>query len=76
MPSSGARDEQLSQCFQESATTFQNTTKERCSITAQHAISNTVAQAHLTPSSIRELSPDVTTQDAEEGAKGGKKICM
>jgi hypothetical protein len=36
---------------------------------ARHAIIDKVAQPRSTPSSIRELSPDVATQYAEEGDK-------
>jgi hypothetical protein len=44
-----------------------------CSITAQYAISNKVAQLHPAPSSNREVSPNIVIQDAEEGTKGGMK---
>jgi hypothetical protein len=57
MPSSGAHDEQLSQCFQESIGIFQNTTMEQCSAIAQHTVSDKVAQPYLAPSCIKEVSP-------------------
>jgi hypothetical protein len=44
-----------------------------CSIAAQYAISNKVAQLHPAPSSSREVSPNIVIQDVEEGAKGGMK---
>jgi hypothetical protein len=73
MPSSGAHDERLSRCFQKSANNFQNSTNERRSAAARHAINNKAAQPCPTQSSFRGPLPDVTTQYIEEGTKGSKK---
>jgi hypothetical protein len=49
----------LLQPFQATTVTFKNTIEERGSVTAEHAVSNKVAQLHPTPSSSRGALPDV-----------------
>jgi hypothetical protein len=73
VPRSGAHNVPLLQTFQASASNIKDTTVELSSIAAQYAASNKVAQIHPAPYNSREASLNITIQDAEEGAKGGKK---
>jgi hypothetical protein len=77
VPRSSAHDVPLLQTFQASTSNVKDTTVELSSIAAQYAASNKVAQIHPAPYSSREASLNITItiQDAEEGAKGGKKRC-
>jgi hypothetical protein len=78
-PRSGVHDVKLTPPFQAPVDSFRNTIKGLRSIAAQYAASDEAAKLcpvlghrEVTPSSGKEVSSDITIQDAE-GIKGGKK---
>jgi hypothetical protein len=64
----------LLQPFKASTDAIKNIIEEQRNTVAHHIVGSKVAQLHPALSSSREVSPNVTIQDAVEGAIGGKKI--